>query len=231
MILKAYTNLLEDVFLFRGATREELERLIQCVNAQTEFFERNDIIVGPSEAADKIFIVVSGEVAEYRCDVSGVEKEVSRYTVGEMFGELNAAVGVSGSSQIIRATENSAIVAIEYKKLLTPCEKACGGHIGVIENMVSFISRKNLLVQRQLDVLSKLSIREKILCFLEIQREMASADEFIIPYSRETLSKYLCVDRSALSRELGRMKNENLIDFYKSRFKLIPQNKKQDRIR
>ena len=72
-----------------------------------------------------------------------------------------------------------------------------------------------------MEILSKKTIREKLMAFFALQKNIANSNVFTIPYNREQLSNYLYVDRSALSRELGKMRDEGLIRFKKNKFELI----------
>ena len=69
--------------------------------------------------------------------------------------------------------------------------------------------------------ISHKTIKERLISFLEEQEITMNSSEFEIPYNREQLAGFLCVDRSALSRELSNMKNEGLIDYKKNWFKLL----------
>lgn len=223
MLLNAYINLLEDVSLFHSLDRTSLEQLLECTNADTQFYKKGSIVLEPNDPIDCLYIVASGILEEQTIDINGVAVSAAFYREGDFFGDINAAVGIIGGSQRLYAYEDAAVVLLNYQKLISPCSSACAGHNAIIRNLFSIMARKNLLQLRKMNILTKPTTREKILSFLEIQRELAGMDEFVIPYSRDGLSRYLCVDRSAMSRELSKMQNEGLIEFNKSRFKMIPQ--------
>jgi CRP-like cAMP-binding protein len=98
---------------------------------------------------------------------------------------------------------------------------ACAFHHRLIENMVRIIARKNRELMRKVEVVSKRSIREKLLAYLSIQAQVQDSDYLQIPMGRVELAEYLCVDRSALTRELAKMKEEGLIDYDKNCFRLL----------
>lgn len=91
----------------------------------------------------------------------------------------------------------------------------------VIENMIKHISSKNVMLMNKIEIISKKTIREKIIAYLQLQRENFGCDDFEIELGRVELAEYLCTDSSALTRELNNMKAEKTIEFEKNRFKLL----------
>ena len=100
------------------------------------------------------------------------------------------------------------------------CKLVCRFHHRMIENMVELIAEKNLTLVEKLEVVSRTTIREKLLTYLARQAEAAGARTFTIPMGRTALAEYLCTDRSAMTRELARMRDEGLIDYTKRTFTL-----------
>jgi CRP-like cAMP-binding protein len=98
---------------------------------------------------------------------------------------------------------------------------ACEFHHRLIENMVHIIANKNRDLMRKVEVVSKRTIREKILAYLSIQAQSTNQRYFEIPLGRVELAEYLCVDRSALTRELAKMKEEGILDFDRNSFRIL----------
>ena len=46
-------------------------------------------------------------------------------------------------------------------------------------------------------------------------------NSFSVPFDRTSMAEYLGVDRSSLSRELSKMRNEGIIEFRKDKFTII----------
>ena len=87
--------------------------------------------------------------------------------------------------------------------------------------MVRIIARKNLELMRKIEVVSKKTLREKILAYLSIQSQSQGTNRFEIPLGRVEWAEYLCADRSALTRELAKMKEEGLIEFQRNTFEIL----------
>ena len=104
-------------------------------------------------------------------------------------------------------------------KIITSCTAACPFHANLIENMLKLLAHKNLMLNQKIEVLSKRTTKEKLMCFFDYQR--GAAKKFTIPFSREEMAHYLCVDRSAMSNELCKMRDEGLIRFNRNEFEII----------
>ena len=114
----------------------------------------------------------------------------------------------------------AATALLDYGRILHACKLVCRFHHRMIENMVELIAEKNLTLVEKLEVVSRTTIREKLLTYLARQAEAAGARTFTIPMGRTALAEYLCTDRSAMTRELARMRDEGLIDYTKRTFTL-----------
>lgn len=90
-----------------------------------------------------------------------------------------------------------------------------------MESILALIAGENLKKMAQIEIISRKGLRDRILTFLSIQRSFFGSDTFSIPYNREELADYLCVNRSALSHELRVMESENLIYCRKNKFQIL----------
>lgn len=83
------------------------------------------------------------------------------------------------------------------------------------------MTRKTMHLTQKMNVLSKRTIREKIMTFLISEASKNGSHKITLNFNRQELADYLCVDRSALSRELGKLKNEGQLDFNSNYFELL----------
>ena len=109
--------------------------------------------------------------------------------------------------------EDAEIMFVPFARVMRSCTMACAFHHQLIENMVRIIAAKNRDLMRKVEVVSKWTIREKLLTYLSIQAQVQDSRYFEIPLGRVELADYLCVDRSALTREMVKMKEEGLNDY------------------
>lgn len=202
--------------LFEGIAFEDFEKLLKCLSAKTRNYKKDEIILLAGNNVNFVGLILSGSVKIIKEDAHGNATILTKLLALELFGETFACAGVNHSPVTVQTAEDSEILFIDYKRSITSCTTACPFHTKLIENMLKLISKKNLLLNQKNEILSKRTTREKLLLFFDNQR--GRAKKFTIPYNREELASHLCVDRSAMSRELCKMRDEGLIDFNKSKF-------------
>lgn len=118
------------------------------------------------------------------------------------------------------AAEDTEILFLDVKRILTICSSACSFHTRLIRNLLTILAEKNLMLTHKMEHMAQKSTRDKVLSYLSLEAEKQGGPEFAIPFNRQQLADYLSVDRSAMSRELSRMKAEGLLDYHRNRFRL-----------
>ncbi len=217
--MKNTFNIIKSNPLFDGIAFSDFEKMFDCLSAKTVLYKKNDIILLSGDTTDFVGLVLSGSVKIIKEDIDGKIMILTELAVSELFGEVFACAGVDHAPVTVQAAEDSEILFINYKRIITSCSSACLFHTKLIENMLRLIAKKNLMLNQKIEILSKRTTREKLLSYFNIQRGMAK--KFTIPFNREELAHYLCVDRSAMSNELCKMRDEGLIRFYRNEFELL----------
>ena len=83
------------------------------------------------------------------------------------------------------------------------------------------LSDSNIKMAHKVEILAERGLRDRIMVYLNVLRSKAGGNTVTIKMSREQLAQFLCVNRSALSNELNKMKREGIIDFKGSRFTIL----------
>lgn len=214
---------MEKISLFKGMTWEEQEVLVTCLDAWNRLYEKNKILTAGDLEDGIIGIVVRGSIIIYNEDFWGNRNIIARCGEGEIFGEAFAGAGKSLEMDICTAALTE-IMYIKYENIIRPCEKYCDVHKLLIKNLLNIISNKNIYLTGKIKCLSKRNTREKILSFLSEQARINRKNEFEIAFDRQELADYLSVDRSAMSRELSKLKAEHILDYRKNKFRLFRIN-------
>ncbi len=139
---------------------------------------------------------------------------------GDIFDEVYAVLADEYQSIAVVAVQPTEAAFFSIDKMLTTCSSNCTFHNIIIKNMLRVMAQKNLMLTRKMAHLSRKSIREKLVSYLSDESSRQGKREIKIPFNRQQLADYLSVERSALSRELSKMKEEGLIEFYKNQFVL-----------
>jgi CRP-like cAMP-binding protein len=212
-------EIVKDNPLFHGIAFSDFENMAKCLNAGTRRYVGNEIILRSGDTVNFVGLILSGGVNIKKEDADGRVTILSYAGVSEAFGEVFACAGISQSPVTIQAAEDSEILFFDYRKIITSCTSACPFHTKLIENMLRLVAMKNLTLVQKIEILSKRTTRDKLLCFFDMQR--GAAKRFTVPFDREEMAQYLCVDRSAMSSELCKMRTEGIIKFQKNTFEML----------
>ena len=219
--MKKYIPILKRTKLFSGVVDEEIGAMLSCLDARLHTYKKGEYVLRQGEYINCITVLVSGELHIQRDDYWGNRTIVNRIAVGEMFGEAYIAPESGALLNDVVAVEDSAVIFFDVKRIITVCSSACRFHSMVVQNLFFAISEKNRMLVQKLGHISKRSTREKLISYLSEEAKKQNSSSFIIPFNRQQLADFLSVDRSAMSNELCRMRDEGLLEFNKSAFKLL----------
>ena len=207
--------------LFTGIRSEDMQTMLGCIGHYVREYKKGEIIAFEAETINHVGLVLKGSVDMIKEDVWGNRTMLLRSYAEDVFGETFACGEDSLSVVTFVAAEDSKVMFLSFCRVMHTCSHACVFHQTLIENMVRIIARKNRELMRKIEVVSKKTLREKILAYLSIQSQTQGSSQFEIPLGRVEWAEYLCADRSALTRELAKMKDEGLIDYQRNFFKIL----------
>lgn len=208
--------------LFYNISYEEYQSMLICLSARERRFQAGETIASFGDSLKSVGILSSGMACVVRYESNGSRTILEHLGPQDIFGENLAFQNPSYDSIHVVCEEACEILFIDYRHITSPCAKACKCHHQLIQNMLLIISEKTVQLSERIEVLSKRSIREKLLCyFLQLSNQSAS-DSFRIPFTMMDLADYLSVDRSAMTRELKKLKEEGIIQLEKRVVTLLP---------
>jgi len=217
--LKEHLPVLKSVSLFEDVDAGELGTMLECMGAEIKYVSKGSMILFAGDTPRHVGIVLSGLLHVIREDYDGNRSLLAVLTPGELFAEALCCAGVSESPVTVIADADSNVLLLGFERILRTCPNSCVFHTKLIENMLRLIAAKNLLLQSHMEIISMKSIRAKVMRYIE-SFVPKQGREITIPLNREELANYLCVERSALSHELMRMKKDGLIEYKKNKFVL-----------
>ena len=207
--------------LFAGINPEDRKAMLGCIGYHMGSFRKGDIVAFEEDNMKHIGIVLTGSVDMIKEDFWGNKTMLIRACKNDVFGETFACGSDNLSVVTFMVSEDAKILFLPFDRVMHSCTMACRFHHQLIENMVHIIANKNRDLMRKVEVVSKRTIREKLLAYLSIQAQIQQSRYFEIPLGRVELAEYLCVDRSALTRELAKMKEDGLIDYDRNCFRML----------
>ena len=219
--MEKYIPILKRTQLFSGVGEKEIGAMLNCLQARLCTYKKGEYVLRQGEHLDKILVLVGGKLHIQRDDYWGNRSIINMVSVGEMFGEAYVAPESGTLMNDVLAVEDSAVIFFDVKRIITVCSAACRFHSMVVQNLFFAISEKNRKLVQKLTFMTKRTTREKLIAYLSEEAKRQNSSEFSIPFNRQQLADFLSVDRSAMSNELCKMRDEGLIEFEKSYFKLL----------
>jgi len=213
---KKWLDMLSVCPLFHGIDYEELNNMLICLKPRVEKFDKNQFIKMAGDEFEGLGIILSGSAAVTKENSVGDRIIVTVVEPGDIFGEMMAFSSQRKWLATVIAQEPSHVMFLSSDIILGECEKLCRSHKLLITNMLKVISNKALLLNKKLDYLSKKSIRGKISSLLLDHYNRIGTSSFMMSLNRNEMADYLNVSRPALSRELCKLRDEGVLDFYKS---------------
>lgn len=207
--------------LFTGICEEDLPAMLKCMGSYQKKYKKDEIIFLESNEVRSVGIILSGIVHMIKEDSEGHHTILVTIKEGELFGESFSCGSHLDSRVSFFAAVPCMVLFLPFYKVIHSCKMSCTFHHRLIENMVRLIGDKNVQLMQKIEIISKKTLRGKIMAYLQNQSLEQNNRQFTIPLGRLELAEYLCADRSALTRELSCMEKEGLIRYEKNHFQLL----------
>ena len=205
--------------LFENVQNSEVLELLKCIGIKTKVFKKNAYILRVGSKIDYLAVILGGNAVMSKTDSFGKQTIIEELKMNDIFGHNIVCCGLDKSPVDVIAQNECEVLFLPFEKVVTPCEKLCPYHLQLIKNVMKMISKRNSLLNDKIDIIGQKTTRDKIMALLETYHNGQRV--FSIPYTREEMAKFLCVDRSAMSRELCRMRDEGILKFSKNHFEIL----------
>lgn len=217
MEIKEYP--LENTPIFRGATAQQIQKMLGMLLPGIKNYARGETICRAGETVSSLGIILTGRATIELCDAWGNRSIIERLEPGEVFAEAYACLPGEPLMVSVTADALTRVMHIDVNRLLA---------MGLVPeqtmlttNLVRIMARKNVTLSQRMMNISARTIRARLLSYLSQQAIRAGSNRFTIPFNRQELADYLGVERSALSAQMSKMKEEGLIDYRKNEFEVL----------
>ncbi len=207
--------------LFEGIEENEIQQILKCLQHRIADYKKNDYAAFSEDRLDGVGIVLSGEVSVVKESLNGNRTRVNIFRTGDMFGEVIALCREEKWPASIQALTDCTILYIHPEKILDFCDNICSHHKVLLANLVRVVSQKAYILNRKVEYLSLKSIAGKLSKYLLEQCMTTGKTTLTLPLNREELVEFLNVSRPSMSRELCRMRDSGIIEFYKESLRII----------
>ncbi len=216
-----YYNDLKNTKIFGSATEFECQAMMFCFKTRFKTFARNEHIIKQGEVMDEVVLILRGGALVQNIDNLGDISILMRLKPGHIYGLESAYAGEQTYKDSLIAREKTLVMFMNKHRVITPCANRCRRHDIVVKHLMQMVARSNMKLLDKITHLSKKTIRDKLMSYFTTMARKKGSNYFDLPYNKTELANYLSVDRSAMSTELARMKEDGLIDFEKRQFHLI----------
>ena len=218
--MKKYLKILSQCPLFARIKENDLYIMLDCLGAKVDFFDKKYTVMSEGNTAKYIGIVLSGSAQIVQIDYYGNRSILGNVQASEMFSEAFACAEIDYLPVSVIANEPSEIMLIDSSHILHTCANNCAFHQQMIFNLMKNLARKTIMFHQKIEITSKRSTREKLMAYLLIEAKKAESNSFDIPFDRQELAEYLEVDRSGLSAEISKLRDEGILESHKKHFEL-----------
>ena len=206
--------------LFHEIDEKDVAAMLHCLKGYRRSYRRGETVRPAGEIVSALGLVLKGGVFLSVTDYGGNETLLDRVEAGRLFGETAACLDAKKSDIAVTAAADTEILFLDVSRVAKTCSSACTFHQRVIRNLLLSLARENDELHHKVEHLSKRTTREKLLSYLTSYAGEEGA-WFSIPLNRQQLADYLCVDRSAMSWELCRMRDRGILELRKNHFRFL----------
>lgn len=215
--MEAYISSLLKCVLFNNMKGDEIKKTIQHIPYSLNEFSNGDVIAIEGDSCDSLGIILDGDIEIHKSFASGKNVTINHFEAGNIFGEALVFSGQHLYPATIISSNQSKIMFIHRNDiihLMTLDTRILNNFMGVLSNRI-------LMLNQRLTNLTLDSLRKKIANMLLIEYKKQGTSYLTLPYSRKKMAEMLNSPRPSLSRELAKMREDGLIDFYKNSIKLL----------
>ena len=217
--MKQYIPILKSSFLFEHCDDSAILSIIKCLDGHTRQYKKDEIIYNFYDTIEYAGIVLSGEVHAIMINRSDNEFVLCNYEPGSLFGGAYSCIPSEPSNLAITVQKDCTILFLKLSNLFLEKAVHCPFASRATANLLKETAHQNIFQTRKVQILTQKYIRDRFLLYLSTlsaQKPVDAGHILSLPFNRQELANYLGVERSALSREMCRMKEEGLIDFYRN---------------
>ena len=206
--------------LLKGLSDAHWRRICECMSVRELHLRNKETFIAETDPCNRIGIVVAGAVRLTRQRIDGGRNVLETIGPNDVFGTTYVFRDVNAIGISACAVGETVVLLFDITRLTSPCHEICFAHVQFMRNLLTVMCEKTFQIKQKLRILSQRTIRGRLMLFLNICARRAKSATFDIPFDRQALADFLCVERSALSAELSKLRAEGVLESEKSHFRL-----------
>ena len=212
---------LQKSMLFRGMTEPEITKALQALEAHEKRYEKGETLLIAGTITEQMGLVLEGSVTIESNDAWGNRTIISHVGNGQVFAETYALLENEPMLVDVTASEDCRVLFLRSGRIQSLNSSLEPWALKYITNLLTISMHKNLILSGRSFHTAPKTIRGRVMAYLNSVSLQRQSWEFDIPFDRQQLADYLNLERSALSKEIGKMRREGLIDCRKNHFSIL----------
>ncbi|MBR6707521.1 MAG: Crp/Fnr family transcriptional regulator [Clostridia bacterium] len=212
---------LRKAMLFREMTETEIADAFRILEAHEKRYEKGETILTAGSITERMGLVLEGSVTIESNDAWGNRTIISRVEKGQVFAETYALLENEPMLVDVTANEDCRVLFLRSGRIQSLKSSLKPWALKYITNLLTISTHKNLILSGRSFHTAPKSIRGRVMAYLNSVSLQKHSREFDIPFDRQQLADYLNLERSALSKELGKMQRDGLIACRKNHFLIL----------
>lgn len=212
---------LSNCSLFNGVLESDFKKLNSCLNAYEDEFKCGEEVCSYDRANGVLGVVLEGKIVIKKIDTNGNTIILDTIDKNGVFSNVFNFTPTDFNFIGVYAIEPSKILFFDYDKVFIRCESACDCHSTFVKNLFEIVIKKSKDLSQRLEIISNKTIKEKLLSYFSIMSKKESSKSFTLKMSLTALAEYVCVDRSAMMRELKKLQEEGVVKIVKKNVTLL----------
>lgn len=211
-------TILRKSMLFKGMSEKDISAALSWLKAEERRFKKGAAILHAGSLNESMGLIMEGSITIENNDIWGNRTILSLLTPGQFFAETYAYLPAEPMLVDVIANENCRILFLRIGSLNKPAHMPAPWVMTFMSNLLTITAHKNLALSGRSFHTAPKTIRGRVMSYLNSVSLQKNQKEFDIPFNRQQLADYLNLERSALSKELGKMQRDGLISVKKNHF-------------
>lgn len=220
-MFEKYLEKISDVSLFKGIEKDAIEAMLTCLKPRICGYKKSDYIVTGGDTYESVGIVLDGTATVSKENAAGNRIVMTFLKQGDIFGEIVAFSNQMTWPSTVQAQEACEVLFLPRGKIVSDCERICTWHRILLQNFLRIISERAMMLNKKVEYLTIKSMRGKIGTYLLEQYKKTGDKNIVLSLNRNELADFLNVSRPSMSREMGKMREEGVIDFQMNVFEIL----------
>ncbi len=214
--MKKFTN-----SLFEGINESNIKRLKSCLKTREAKFSFDEEICSYNDTSEILGVIVSGKAYVKKLDRNGNYTILETLHSSDIFSDTFAYTATDANAISIFACEQTEVLFFDFKSVFKRCANACEEHSLFVFNLMKTLLDKSKLLSQRIEILSNKTIKDKILSYVSLTVHLKNSKTFTLPMSYTSFAEYLCVDRSAMMRELKKLTTQGILSVNKKEITVL----------